>query len=108
MTFERKADYVVEQAKAIAPNVKTWADFAAAVFGQKDGLIAKTFVDEAERGEPFIIAKAGKPKVKVMRIDSDDAKPVQRVGFLKGKIKVPDDFETMFAGEIEKMFNGES
>ena len=65
-------------------------------------------VDEAEKGEPFIIAKAGKPKVKVIRIDADDAKPVKRIGFLKGKIKVPDDFDTMFAGEIEKMFNGES
>jgi prevent-host-death family protein len=65
-------------------------------------------VDEAEKGEPFIIAKAGKPKVKVMRIDPEDAKPVQRIGFLKGKIKVPDDFDTMFADEIEKMFNGGS
>lgn len=65
-------------------------------------------VDEAENGEPFIIAKAGKAKVKVVRIDQDDAKPVQRIGFLKGKIKVPDNFDTMFAGEIEKMFNGGS
>ena len=64
-------------------------------------------VDEAEKGEPFIIAKAGKPKVKVVRIDSDDAKPVQRIGFLKGKIKVPDDIKTPFAEEIEKMFYGE-
>ncbi len=65
-------------------------------------------VDEAEKGEPFIIAKAGKPKVKVVRMDQDDAKPVKRIGFLKGKIKVPDNFDTMFAGEIEKMFKGES
>lgn len=64
-------------------------------------------VDEAEKGEPFIIAKAGKPKVKVVRIDADDAKPVQRIGFLKGKIKVPDDIKTPFADEIEKMFYGE-
>ena len=26
-------------------------------------------VDEAEKGEPFIIAKAGKPKVQVIRLD---------------------------------------
>ncbi len=65
-------------------------------------------VDEAEKGEPFIIAKAGKPKVKVGRIDTAETRPKRRIGFLKGKIKVPDDFDTMFAEEIEKMFSGES
>jgi len=65
-------------------------------------------VDEAEKGEPFIIAKAGKPKVKVVPIETTKTKAKQRIGFLKGKIKVPDNFDTMFAGEIEKMFNGES
>ncbi len=64
-------------------------------------------VDEAEKGESFIIAKAGKPKVKVTRIDEDDAKPVRRIGFLKGQITVPDDIKTPFAEEIEKMFYGE-
>jgi prevent-host-death family protein len=64
-------------------------------------------VDEAEKGEPFIIAKAGKPKVKVVPVDTVKSKPMRRIGFLKGKIKVPDDFDTMFASEIEKMFNGE-
>jgi len=64
-------------------------------------------VEEAAQGEPFVIAKAGKPKVKVIRIDPSENKPKQRLGFLKGKIKVPDDFDTMFADEIEKMFHGE-
>jgi antitoxin (DNA-binding transcriptional repressor) of toxin-antitoxin stability system len=64
-------------------------------------------VDEAERGEPFLIAKAGKPKVKVGRIEVTTPKPKRRVGFLKGKLKVPDDFNTMFAADIEKMFSGE-
>jgi hypothetical protein len=32
---------------------------------------------------------------------------VSRIGFLNGKIKVPDDFDTMFAEEIEEMFYGE-
>ncbi|HUG91201.1 MAG TPA: toxin-antitoxin system HicB family antitoxin [Planctomycetaceae bacterium] len=49
MTFTEKAGRIVEQAKALASTVTTWADFAAAVFGHKDGLIAKTFTDEAER-----------------------------------------------------------
>jgi prevent-host-death family protein len=62
-------------------------------------------VDEAENGEPFVIAKAGKPKVKVVRIEAP--KPKRRIGFLKGQIKVPDDIKTPFAKEIEKMFYGE-
>jgi len=65
-------------------------------------------IDEAAQGEPFVIAKAGKPKVKVVRIDEPPKKPKRRIGFLKGKYKVPDDFDTMFADEIEKMFNGEA
>ena len=60
-------------------------------------------VEDAANGEPFIIAKAGKPLVKV---ESIDAKPLQRIGFLKGQIDVPDDFDTMFAKEIEEMFYG--
>jgi len=64
-------------------------------------------VDEAAQGEPFIIAKAGKPKAKVIPIDSTNDKPKSRLGFLKGKIKVPDDFDTMMADEIEEMFYGD-
>ncbi|HZB89766.1 MAG TPA: type II toxin-antitoxin system prevent-host-death family antitoxin [Terracidiphilus sp.] len=63
-------------------------------------------VDEAEKGESFIIAKAGKPKVKVVRIEAKQEKPIRRIGFLKGQIKVPDDIKTPFAKEIEEMFYG--
>jgi quinol monooxygenase YgiN len=30
-----------------------------------------------------------------------------RIGFMEGQFKVPDDFDTMFAEEIEEMFYGE-
>lgn len=53
------------------------------------------------QGESFIIAKAGKPVAKVVPIFE---KPPQRIGFLKGKFEVPDDFDTMFAEEIRGMF----
>ncbi len=53
-----------------------------------------------------MIAKAGKPKVKVVRIDAPE-KPKRRIGSLRGQIKVPDDIKTPFAKEIEKMFYGE-
>lgn len=64
-------------------------------------------VDGAAKGEPFIIAKAGKPLVKVVPLDAPVARKVKRTGFLAGQIEVPDDFDTMFAEEIEKEFYGE-
>jgi prevent-host-death family protein len=64
-------------------------------------------VNRAANGEPFIIAKAGKPLVKVVPIDQPEQVEKKRFGFLRGQIDVPDDFDTMFADEIEKMFYGE-
>jgi len=64
-------------------------------------------VDRAAQGEPFIIAKAGKPLVKVVPLDAPAAGEARRFGFLRGQISVPDDFDTMFADEIEKEFYGE-
>jgi prevent-host-death family protein len=64
-------------------------------------------VEEAAKGEPFVIAKAGKPMVKVVALDNAPAKPMRRFGFMKGQIKVPKDFDTMMREEIEKMFYGE-
>jgi prevent-host-death family protein len=59
-------------------------------------------VDNAIKGEPFIIAKAGKPLVKVIALESP--KEPQRIGFLAGEIKVPRDFNTMGEHEIAKLF----
>ena len=64
-------------------------------------------VDRAAKGEPFIIAKAGKPMVKVVPLDVPLPKTIKRLGFMAGQIEVPDDFDTMFAEEIEKDFYGE-
>ncbi len=61
-------------------------------------------VEEAANGEPFIIAKAGKPMVKVVALGAPTGKKANRFGFMKGQIKVPKDFDTMFAKEIEEMF----
>ena len=63
-------------------------------------------VERAANGEPFIIAKAGKPLVKVVPLDADTDKKPSRIGFLDGQFEVPDDFDTMFADEIEEMFYG--
>jgi prevent-host-death family protein len=63
-------------------------------------------VESAANGEGFIIARDGKPLVKIVPLD--EAKPIvkERFGFLKGQIKVPDDFDTMCQDEIEEMFYG--
>jgi len=71
---------------------------------------AKTYlsrlVDEAAKGEPFIIAKAGKPLVKVMSLDTPSGAQLRRLGFLAGQITVPKDFDRMGRKEIEKLFGG--
>jgi len=59
-------------------------------------------VDRAARGESFVIAKAGKPLVKVSALDAP-AEP-QRFGFLKGEIEVPVDFDRMGEKEIAALF----
>ena len=64
-------------------------------------------VDQAAKGEPFIIAKAGKPLVKVTALDAPTVRQMRRLGFLKGQIAVPDDFDTMGSAEIGHLFEGE-
>jgi prevent-host-death family protein len=64
-------------------------------------------VDQAANGEPFVIAKAGKPLVKVVALNAPEAGQVKRLGFLKGQIQVPDDFNSMGSKEIEQLFGDE-
>lgn len=84
-------------------------------------------IEEAVNGEPFVIAKAGKPMVKVIAVGLEDKQDTsslgdkltaagvsspkrfasERFGFMKGKIFVPDDFDTACQDEIIKMFEGE-
>lgn len=63
-------------------------------------------VDEAARGEPFIIAKAGKPLVKVTALATPSDAQRRRLGFLAGEISVPEDFDRMGSTEIERLFGG--
>ena len=65
-------------------------------------------VEMAARGESFVIAKAGKPMVKVIALDTPESSQMKRFGFMAGQIKVPDDFNTMVAGEIQSLFENES
>ena len=64
-------------------------------------------IDQAVKGESFIIDRAGNPLVRVTAIDSPAGSEIRRIGFMKGQIQVPRDFDRMGAGEIEELFYGE-
>ena len=64
-------------------------------------------IPRAVAGEPFIIAKAGKPLVKVERIENMELPPKRRFGALKGKYTLPEDIKTPFQDDIERMFYGD-
>ena len=59
-------------------------------------------VEKAAAGEPFVIAKSGRPLVTVSPFK--EAPPGNRVGFLKGLISVPSDFDRIGSDEIADMF----
>jgi len=61
-------------------------------------------VEQAAQGKPFIIAKAGKPLVKVLPIDTTTSRPVRRLGFLSGEITVPADFDRMGGANVQQLF----
>jgi hypothetical protein len=50
------------------------------------------------------------PKPKPELSESQELDPLEvkqrRLGFMKGEISVPDDFDTLFSKEIEEMFYG--
>jgi prevent-host-death family protein len=61
-------------------------------------------IEQAAKGEPFIIAKAGKPLVKVTAIEAPLGGGERRLGFMTGQVAVPDDFDRMGEAEIERLF----
>ena len=60
----------------------------------------------AGQGEPFVIAKAGKPLVTVTAIRPAEAEPRTRLGFMKGTLRVPDDFDRMGGDDVAALFEG--
>jgi prevent-host-death family protein len=63
-------------------------------------------IEKASKGEAFVIAKAGKPVVKVTALSAPTSAQVRRLGFMAGQISVPDDFDRMGKEEIERIFGG--
>ena len=64
-------------------------------------------VEQAAHGEPFIIAKAGRPLVKVVPLEPVGEKP-SKLGFLRGALRIPDDFDTLGQDAIADQFIGGS
>ena len=63
-------------------------------------------VERAAHGDSFVIAKAGRPLVRVSALAAPEVAAIKRRGFLKGQISVPDDFDAMGGPEIERLFSG--
>lgn len=63
-------------------------------------------VEQAAQGDAFVIARAGKPLVKVIPLDAPEAGKKKRLGFMTGQIAVPDYFDTMGGAQIERLFGG--
>jgi prevent-host-death family protein len=63
-------------------------------------------IDAAAAGEEVIIARAGKPVVKLVPVDQAAFLPPRRLGILEGKIHVPDDFDDPLPDEIIAEFEG--
>ncbi len=61
-------------------------------------------VDQAAKGHEFIIAKAGKPMVRVVAINPIDGR--RALGGLAGKFTLPEDIKASFADDIDAMFYG--
>ena len=60
-------------------------------------------IEKASKGEEIIIAKAGRPMVKVVPI-LQEIKPKRMGGFLKGNTAMPIDFDSMCSDEIAALF----
>lgn len=64
--------------------------------------------DDVEAGETITLAKSGRPVALIVPLGGVQLpeKPRRKVGFLDGRYKVPENFDTMFEDEIVEMFEG--
>lgn len=61
-------------------------------------------LDEVAEGAEIVIARAGDPVARLVPIKP--AKPIRRPGFLKGRIRIADDFDAPLPDELLKAFEG--
>ncbi|OGA00873.1 MAG: hypothetical protein A3H35_18515 [Betaproteobacteria bacterium RIFCSPLOWO2_02_FULL_62_17] len=63
-------------------------------------------VEEVSKGQEILIAKSGKPMAKLTGIKT--VKPKRQPGFLKGKIKIADDFDAPLPDDLLDAFEGKA
>lgn len=61
-------------------------------------------VDQAAAGEEIVIAKAGKPVAKLVPLDRPRAR--RALGSLRGRLRVPDDFDAPLPEDVLRAFEG--
>jgi len=57
-------------------------------------------------GEEVVIAKHGRPLVRMSPVEGKAAKQ-PTVGFMAGQFEIPEDFDTMMLDEIAALFEGD-
>ena len=70
--------------------------------------LSRLIEETLEHGEGFVIAKAGRPVVRVVPVTAPEIPQIRRLGFLAGHIDVPDDFDTIGQSDIADLFAGEA
>jgi prevent-host-death family protein len=62
-------------------------------------------VEEVAAGKEIVIAKAGKPMARLVPVKPGVAK--KHLGLLKGKIKIPSDFNKSLPESVLRLFDGD-
>lgn len=65
-------------------------------------------LDQAAAGDGVIIARAGQPVAQLVPFGPPSAGRASRLGVMAGQGRVPDDFDEIGRGEIERMFAGDA
>jgi prevent-host-death family protein len=61
-------------------------------------------LDEVSQGEEITIAKAGKPIAKL--VPATTSRPIRTPGFLRGKIRIAEDFDAPLPDAVQRSFEG--
>ncbi|MBT9590230.1 MAG: type II toxin-antitoxin system Phd/YefM family antitoxin [Thiobacillus sp.] len=61
-------------------------------------------LEQVAGGEEIVIAKAGKPVARLVPLEA--APKRRRLGLLKGKLTVPDDFDAPLTEDEQALFEG--
>lgn len=62
-------------------------------------------VQRAAAGETILIGPHGRPEAKLVAVDTP-VRPARRLGLMKGRLKVPEDFDAALPGDVLDSFEG--